>query len=74
MAGSITFVDKSNPEGSFMMNTRMPTRSVANMLSAMKITGAIRLNECTVTPEDLAKAGRIGPAIKTMIKLENDRY
>jgi len=74
MAGSITFVDKSDPDGSFVMNTRMPTGSVANMLSAMKITGTIRLSECPVTPEDLAKSGRIGPAIKTMIGLDNDRY
>ena len=52
----------------------MPTGGVANLLSAMKITGAINVNECPVTPEDLAKAGRTGPAIKTMIKLDNDRY
>ena len=32
------------------------------------------MSECPVTPEDLAKAGRIGPAIKTMTELDNDCY
>ncbi len=52
----------------------MPAGQIANLLSAVKITGAIRLSECTVTSEDMAKAGRLGPTIKTMIERDNDRY
>ena len=33
----ITFVDKSNPDGSFVLNTRMPSGSVSNMLSSSRM-------------------------------------
>ena len=52
----------------------MPTGQIANLLSAVKITGRIRLSECAVTLEDMAKTGRLGPAIKTVIECDTDRY
>ena len=64
MVGLIAFVDKLDPAASAVMNTRMPTGPIANMLSVMKIRGVIRLSECPVTKEDAIKAGRTGPAIK----------
>ena len=70
----LTFVDKSNPAASFVMNTRMPNGNVANMLSTLKLTNAIRLSECAVTEEGAIKAGGIGPAIKNMNTSVNERY
>ena len=74
MAGLLTFVDKSNPDGSFVLNTRMPTGNISNMLSAIKLTNAIRVGEIAVTKEDAKKAGSIGAAIKNMITSDNERY
>ena len=74
MAGLITFVDKSNPDGSFVLNTRMPSGSVSNMLSAIMLTNATRQGEIFGAKEDATKAGRIGAAIKTMITSDDERY
>ena len=74
MAGLLTFSDKTNPKGSFVMNTRMPTGKTANLLSAMKLINAIRLGECKVTEEDVRRAGDLGKALKSIVGLDNDRY
>jgi hypothetical protein len=74
MAGLITFADKTDPDSSFVLNTRMPTGSVANMLSAIKMVNAIRMGACAVSDEDARKVGGLGKAIKNMIGDDNDRY
>jgi hypothetical protein len=74
MASLITFADKTDPEASFVMNTRMPTGTVANMLSAIKVINCIRMGECAVSKEDARKAGGLGNALKSMIVGDNERY
>ena len=74
MAGLVTFTDKTDPNSSFVLNTKMPTGTVANMLSAIKVVNAIRLGECAVTDEDARRAGSLGAAIKNMIGADNERY
>ena len=74
MAGILTFADKNDPGGSFVMNTRMPDGVTANMLAFMKLVNLIRLGEWALTPEDLRKAGGLGPAIKNLICKDNERY
>ena len=74
MAGLITFADKNDAAGSFVMNTRMPGGSLANMLAAMKLVNLIRIGECALTREDLRKAGGLGPALRSMIGNDNERY
>ena len=74
MAGLITFTDKTNPEKSFVMNTRMAKGTIANMLSTIKVVNAIRMGECRLTPADVERASGIGRALKNMIGCDNDRY
>ena len=74
MAGLITFKDKTNPTGSFVMNTRMPSGTTANLLGAIKVVNAIRLGECKVTDDEARKHGGLGEALKSMIGADNDRY
>ena len=74
MAGLITFADKKDPAGSFVMNTRMPQGSTANMLAAMKLVNLIRNGECELTTEDIRKAGGLGHALKKIIGKDNERY
>ena len=74
MAGLITFTDKTNPEKSFVMNTRMAKGTIANMLSTIKVVNAIRMGECRLTPADVERASGIGCALKNMIGCDNDRY
>ena len=74
MAGLITFNDKTNPDGSFVMNTRMPSGTTANLLSAIKVISYIRLGECAVTDDDARRFGSLGEALKRAIGADNDRY
>ena len=74
MTGLITFEDKSDPKASFVLNTRMPLRKIANLLSAIKIINAIRHGECPLSDAEIRRAAGLGPAIKQMIALDNERY
>ena len=74
MAGILTFADKNDPGGSFVMNTRMPDGVTANLLALMKLVNLIRLGEWALSPEDLRKAGGLGPAIRNLIGKDNERY
>ena len=74
MAGLITFNDKTNPKGSFVMNARMPSGKTANVLSAIKVVNTIRLGECAMTDEDVRRHGGLGEALKKTIGADNDRY
>ena len=74
MSGLLTFTDKSDPAESFVLNTRMPSGTVQNMLAAIKVVNAIRLGECKFTAEDIRRAGSLGTAMKKMITDDNDRY
>jgi hypothetical protein len=74
MAGLITFADKTDKNNSFVMNTRMPMGTAANMLAAIKLINCIRMGECKVSDEDARKKGGIGEALKGMITDDNERY
>jgi hypothetical protein len=74
MSGLITFAVKSDPNASFVINTKMPGGTVANILSAIKVVNLIRMGEFPVTKEDVERADGLGNAIKTMIASDNDRY
>ena len=74
MAGLITFADKEDPANSFVMNTRMPQGSTANILAAIKLVNLIRNGECELTTEDISRAGGLGQALKRIIGMDNDRY
>lgn len=74
MAGLVTFADKQEPEKSFVMNTRMPQGTTANLLAVMKLVNLIRNGECAFTAEDISKAGGVGKALKKLIGADNDRY
>jgi hypothetical protein len=74
MAGLITFADKKDPAGSFVMNTRMPLGKIANMLDAMKLVNLIRNGENELTKEDIRRAGGLGPALKKIIGKDDERY
>ena len=74
MAGLLTFADKNDPAGSFVMNTRMPDGTTANMLAAIKLVNMIRLGECAFISKDIRRAGGLGLALKSMIGNDNERY
>ena len=74
MAGLLTFADKNGPEGSFVMNTRMPIGVTANMLGVIKLVNLIRLGEVALSADDMRKAGGLGPACKSMLGKDNKRY
>jgi hypothetical protein len=74
MPGLITFADKTDPTNAFVMNTRMPKGTTANMLAAIKLINCIRMGECNVSAEDARKKGGIGAALKDMITDDNNRY
>ena len=74
MAGLVTFADKKQPQKSFVMNTRMPHGTTANLLAVMKLVNLIRNGECAFTAEDISKAGGVGKALKKLIGADNDRY
>ena len=74
MAGLVTFADKKQPENSFVMNTRMPHGTTANLLAVMKLVNLIRNGECAFTAEDISKAGGLGKALKKIIGADNEQY
>ena len=66
--------DKTDPKKSFVMNTRMPAGTTANVLSAIKVVDVILTGECKLTADDVRRAGGIGRALKNMIGCDNGRY
>lgn len=74
MAGLVTFADKEDAAKSFVMNTRMPQGTTANLLAAIKLVNLIRNGECELTTEDISRAGGVGQALKRLIGMDNDRY
>ena len=55
MRGLITYADKEDPTQSFVMNTKMPTGSVASFMSACKLVNTIRLGECKLTDQEIKR-------------------
>ena len=74
MPGLLTYVDTTDPEKSFVLNTRMPSGKTANMLAAIKFVNAIRMGEAKFTTEDIRRAEGIGVMIRDMISSDNERY
>ena len=74
MTGLLTYQDKTDPENSFVLNTRMPSGKTANMLAAIKFVNAVRMGEVKFTAEDIRRAEGLGVMIRDMISSDNERY